>query len=161
MEHKDYRNIKSNAAAKKFFRGKPISIVNQSQMLIQTIPNSHAKIISSTMFWTGTVQPNAISCKYKILLEYEIASFPKVTVIDPPLQRRNDNEPIPHMYEQERLCLYFPLANEWNNTKSLHKTILPWAVLWLMYYEYWHVTGIWQGGGIHIHEEEIEPNHNF
>jgi hypothetical protein len=156
MARDDYRNIRRNAAAKKFFRGRPLSITRQAQMLIQTVPDSYAKVTNSNLIWIGHVRPIAMSCKYKILIEYDVASFPKVFVLDPPVQRRRENEPIPHMYEQERLCLYFPPANEWNNTKSLHKTILPWAVLWLMYYEYWQVTGDWDGGGIHIDVDALE-----
>jgi hypothetical protein len=28
-------------------------------------------------------------------------------------------------------------------------TIVPWLILWLFYYEIWHVTGEWKGGGVH------------
>jgi hypothetical protein len=159
MAREDYRDIQRNAAAKKFFRGRPFPIFRQAQLLIQTIPGSSAEVNNSKLIWIGNVHPTAMSCRYTIHIEYDCDSFPKVSVIDPLLQRRSENEPIPHMYEQERLCLYFPPANEWNNTKSLHKTILPWAVLWLMYYEYWQVTGDWDGGGIHIDPDGIEPNH--
>jgi hypothetical protein len=27
-------------------------------------------------------------------------------------------------------------------------TIIPWLSLWLYYYEVWHATGEWMGGGI-------------
>ena len=29
------------------------------------------------------------------------------------------------------------------------ETIVPWASLWLYYYEVWHATGEWLGGGEH------------
>ena len=29
------------------------------------------------------------------------------------------------------------------------ETIVPWACLWLYYYEVWHATGEWLGGGLH------------
>jgi hypothetical protein len=28
-------------------------------------------------------------------------------------------------------------------------TIVPWAALWLVFYEYWLATGLWLGGGEH------------
>jgi len=32
---------------------------------------------------------------------------------------------------------------------STEETIVPWACLWLYYYEVWHTTGEWLGGGLH------------
>jgi hypothetical protein len=31
----------------------------------------------------------------------------------------------------------------------LATTTVPWALLWLFYFESWLVTGAWDGGGIH------------
>ncbi len=31
----------------------------------------------------------------------------------------------------------------------ISRTIIPWAIEWLYYYEIWCVTGEWQGGGAH------------
>ncbi len=37
---------------------------------------------------------------------------------------------------------------------TLADTILPWASLWLFYYEVWLATGEWVGGGEHPGERE-------
>lgn len=58
---------------------------------------------------------------------------------------------VPHLYGSHddplgaHLCLYYPDGTEWSRQSILAKTILPWTVEWLFYYEMWHVTGIWGG----------------
>jgi hypothetical protein len=56
------------------------------------------------------------------------------------------------MYCQERLCLFLPGSREWNGDDPIALTILPWASLWLYFYEVWHATGEWLGGGVHPEE---------
>ncbi|MFG1635413.1 hypothetical protein ACGFKX_11315 [Pseudonocardia alni] len=50
------------------------------------------------------------------------------------------------MYSADEPCLYY--GDEWNDTKLLASTILPWASEWLQFYELWHATGVWLGGGV-------------
>lgn len=71
-----------------------------------------------------------------------------VDVVKPLLERRGD-QPIPHVYPRNRLCLYQPKYKEWQPHNYIANTIIPWANLWLYYYEEWHRTGIWHGGGEH------------
>ena len=52
------------------------------------------------------------------------------------------------MYGQERLCLYLPGSGEWSSELPLGRTFLPWISLWLYFYEVWHATGEWLGGGL-------------
>lgn len=49
----------------------------------------------------------------------------------------------------ENLCLYHPKYREFNGTDFLCDTIIPWTSLWLYYYEVWHLTDEWLGGGEH------------
>jgi hypothetical protein len=37
----------------------------------------------------------------------------------------------------------------------IHESIVPWTSLWLYYYEIWHATGEWLGGG---HDPAAEKN---
>ncbi|MDZ4258235.1 MAG: hypothetical protein U0974_02510 [Gemmatimonadales bacterium] len=41
--------------------------------------------------------------------------------------------------------MYRPGEWRWNSSASLAETIVPWAALWLYYYEAWQVTGVWYG----------------
>ena len=50
---------------------------------------------------------------------------------------------------KQQLCLYYGPAREWIPDKMIADTIVPWASEWLLHYEFWLVTGIWHGGGIH------------
>lgn len=116
---------------------------------------------SNKIVMTGNLQPTHLSCSYKIKLEYGLEGAPKVWVISPELKCYK-NQPIPHMYEQDRLCLFYPKAKEWKRTMWISRTIIPWTSLWLKYYEIWQITGEWLGGGIeHIEIEEEEDAQNF
>lgn len=102
-----------------------------------------------TMIWTGYVQPTDMSCAYLVRVTYVLGFRPKVFVIDPPLRRRNGTEKIPHIFPGNYLCLFHPSYGEWLGSMFIAETIVPWAALWLYYYEVWHATGDWHGGGEH------------
>jgi hypothetical protein len=72
-------------------------------------------------------------------------------VIAPDLQALAQGRPLPHVYEERpaRICLYLPDTDEWSPDKRIVGTIVPWAVLWLYYFEDWLTTGEWSGGGHH------------
>ncbi len=90
-----------------------------------------------------------MSQEYQVKIHYELGAPPKVWVLSPPLERRPDGEPIPHVYEGPRPCLYLPGSGEWRPDRYIADTIVPWTSLWLYYYEVWHATGEWLGGGVH------------
>jgi len=79
---------------------------------------------------------------------------PKIWVISPELEKRSDQNRIPHTYSGNRLCLFLPGTGEWSRDKLIADTIIPWASLWLYYYEVWHATGDWLGGGVHLLENK-------
>jgi hypothetical protein len=56
-----------------------------------------------------------------------------------------------HVYDtnEQRICLYYRKAREWNSSMFLSDTIIPWASEWLLHHELWVMTGVWSGGGIH------------
>lgn len=74
--------------------------------------------------------------------------MPKVFVLKPELEA-DETGLIPHTYPEKRLCLYHPAKHEWSQQMYVAKTIIPWASLWLVYYEFWQMTGEWLGGGEH------------
>jgi hypothetical protein len=77
-----------------------------------------------------------------------------VKIIDPCLERL-EGERLPHVYENDELCLYYP--GEWSGKSHIADTIIPWISEWLLHYEIWLATGEWQGGGEHpsTHEKSI------
>lgn len=108
----------------------------------------------SSRVWIGTIQPTDMSSSYTVKISYRSSDGrPHVTVLDPELKRRTDAEgkerAIPHVYKGPELCLFLPWGNEWTCEMSIASTIVPWASLWLYFYEVWHATGEWLGEGEH------------
>ncbi|WP_254451359.1 hypothetical protein [Aliiroseovarius sp. xm-m-339-2] len=64
---------------------------------------------------------------------------------------------LPHIYhDPDRLCLYLPGTGQWDASKRLDLTIIPWTHLWLIYFEEWLASDEWKGGGKHPGEDD--PN---
>jgi hypothetical protein len=112
-------------------------------------PEFILRVRNGLLVCRGPVQPTPLSETYKVRVEYRLGGTPNVWVDEPALRRRSATEPIPHTYPENRLCLYLPRTPEWSKYDLIAKTIIPWTSLWLLYYESWLVTGVWQGGGEH------------
>lgn len=100
----------------------------------------------------GKLQPTSRSEIYTIEIKFHILKPIKpiqVRVINPILIKNMNDEDIPHMYSQDRLCLFMPKYSEFTRKNYISDTIIPWTSLWLYYYELWHTTGKWLGGGEH------------
>lgn len=112
----------------------------------------HPVVDGSRLTWTVELRPTPLSVPYTVRLQYRHGDRPVVTVLDPPLQRRN-GEPLPHVFGEEELCLDF---DDFDDSKHLIAEVLvPWVSDWLYYYEAWVTTGEWHGGG--IHPEDLAP----
>ena len=133
---------------------KALSIFQQRGEFRKHLPSFEVRIVNGSLIAVGYLQPTAISANYKIRVAYRVGKSPAFEVIAPELQRRN-GEVIPHMYRQKRLCLYEPGKGYWSPHQSIAATIVPWASLWLYYYELWHATGKWLGGG---HEPSLKDS---
>lgn len=101
--------------------------------------------------WEVTVRPTPLSREYKLRIIYKQGFIPEVYVLDPDIKLLAGDRSLPHVYCQKptRLCLYLPSGNEWAGYMKISETIIPWAVLWLFYFEDWLVTNDWKGGGKH------------
>jgi len=129
--------------------GKILTISEQLREIKFSYPKFNSRFRINEIIIEGDARPTPRSLNYSFKLEYSIKGGPRVYILSPPLIRNGKNEKIPHMYEQKRLCLYFPKYQEFTSRKYLAETIIPWISLWLYYYETWHQTGKWLGGGIH------------
>src|SRR4029079_6554414 len=116
-------------------------------------PTFSSRVCNGILTAEGELHPSELCATYRVRITLAGGKTPEVRVIHPGLRPRQDERPIPHMYAQERLCLYLPGTREWTPEKPIAVTILPWASLWLYFYEVWHATGEWLGGGT-----EPEPN---
>jgi hypothetical protein len=103
--------------------------------------------------WEGTVRPIS-GALYKIRIKYRHGRRPVVDVLDPVLVPRVPWLKIPHTFDTGSLCLH--LISEWDDTMLIHETIVPWTSTWLYFYEIWHATTEWRGGGHDALDDEDE-----
>lgn len=102
--------------------------------------------------WDFYVRPSPLGRNYQVRLRYKLGNPPSVTVISPNLTLLAPNRRLPHVYYATTplsLCLYLPGSGEWQPSKSLAETIVPWTAVWLFYFEDWLLTDEWKGGGKH------------
>ncbi|MDF2452772.1 MAG: hypothetical protein K0S26_2276 [Bacteroidota bacterium] len=129
---------------------KPKSIIEQRLAVNSIHPNFIVETVGTNLLTIiGETKPTARSQTYKFQIDYFMGTNPDVRIISPALVKNLKGENIPHMYDQELLCLHFPANKEYRASDLLINTIIPWVTLWLYYYEMWHVTGKWLGGGVH------------
>lgn len=92
------------------------------------------------LIWKGTLQPTLESSSYTMRIQHSIRRIPRVFVDTPQL-----HDDAPHRYRDGSLCLYWPEEWAWAPDKSLASTLIPWAAMWLYYYEIWMFCGKWLG----------------
>lgn len=106
--------------------------------------------------WRCSATPSPISRDYDIRIEFRQGRRPEIFVDAPDLQLLADGRRIPHLYRQKppKLCLYLPRTYEWQPWMRLDQTVVPWATLWLFYFEEWLGSDDWKGGGMHPNADD-------
>lgn len=146
-------------ANKKFLKEKTISLFDQKISLKMAYKDSSCEIKGNTLFWIGDIQPTPISRIYTVALKFRMWGIPQIWIMGDSLKNL-DSPDFPHKYEinidmkMVRVCLY--RYREFNTCKFLSKTIIPWTVEWLYFYELWLATGEWCGGGEHPSSGDIK-----
>jgi len=79
-----------------------------------------------------------------------------VHVVDPLIgSSMRDGDDLPHIYWNDRapdwpaLCLWDPDEIFWDPEMSIATTIIPWTSEWLLFFEYWQISGEFLGPGRH------------
>ena len=113
-----------------------------------------------SIYWKGVIKPLPFAREYSVAIKYSIDQNPICVVQYPDLEALAAGRKIPHTYPKNInipgtvLCLYLPKLkdknniSEWLPTERISETIIPWASLWLSYFEDWLHTDEWQGGGV-------------
>jgi hypothetical protein len=143
--------------ATSYIKRKPLSVMQQVLRMKTLHPQFKEAVKTHRAVWTGTLKPVGLSETYTVRITYDLGLSPRVSVIAPELRARAEGERIPHVYRGDYPCLYFPWNKEWTPDKLIALTVVPWASLWLYYYEVWHATGVWLGGGIEHEREDKDP----
>jgi hypothetical protein len=106
--------------------------------------------------WEYRERPTPLSREYTIRIEYDLLDGPRVFITEPDIAPLAGDREIPHVYKNPlRPCLYLPGSGEWEPTMRLDQTIVPWALVWLFYFEEWLGSNEWKGGGVHPDEHRI------
>lgn len=129
-----------------------IPLIVQAYKLQSYFPDSKHSISQNILVWRGYLQPTDLSIKYLIKVVYQREKYPNVYVLEPkPLILPKGETKLKHVYDTDKqhVCIYYRKAKEWDETKFIAGTIIPWTSEWLLHYEYWVATGVWHGGGIH------------
>lgn len=105
--------------------------------------------LAGAFVWYFEATPSPLSRTYVLRIEYRQGDTPKVYVERPNLKLLANGRRLPHVYQQDpaRLCLYLPRTYEWQPWMRIDNTIVPWAILWLFYFEEWLSSDEWKGGG--------------
>lgn len=129
----------------------PVSMAVQAMWLRKLFPEGKTAMCRNCVSWRGRISPGDYARTYSIEMLYKQNTSPKVWVREPNLKELAGDRRLPHVYDQEEqlLCLYLPNCGFWSDDKLLAQTILPWACLWLHYFELWLVTNEWHGRGEH------------
>jgi hypothetical protein len=138
------------------FRRPVISAAHQ-YLYLQTNPvcTGWGTLRLERVVWRFVAVPTPLSRRYGVRLEYRVGTTPRVFVDEPDLLVLADRRRLPHVYQQQppRLCLYLPGTGEWTPAMRLDQSIVPWAILWLFYFEEWLVSDEWKGRGVHPGEK--------
>lgn len=108
-------------------------------------PHAAGRIRRGELECTLTLQPSPASRTYTVRLTHHYGQHPEVHVLEPDLTLHDGARQLPHVYPGDQLCLYY--GGEWDESRLLARTVLPWTSEWLLHYELWRVTGTWHGGG--------------
>lgn len=137
-----------------YYKRSSFTLIQQKVALCAAYREANCSIDKkkNQLFWTGKIQPTALSKEYRVILVYQLGKSPRVWVIGDELEKLDDIN-FPHKFDVDaenkmvRICLY--RYSEFNSSKLLANTIIPWTIEWLYYYELWLATGEWLGGGEH------------
>jgi hypothetical protein len=130
----------------KHLRQKPLTPAEQAYFLRLQFPGFRILGVRNELRCVGTLQPTATSPVYKIELGYKPpSSRPRVRILEPQLRLAPGKAKLPHVFDGNLLCLH--ILGDWRPDQRISEFIIPWISFWLVFYEFWVLTGEWLGGG--------------
>jgi len=136
----------------RYGRSPKLSVAQQFVNLrANPISSGTGTISQKGLVWRCLLSPTPLSRVYSVRIEYGRGKQPEVIVETPDLRAVAVGRRVPHVYSEDpmSLCLYRPKRGQWVPSMLLDRTVVPWAVTWLFYFEEWLRTGEWRGGGEH------------
>lgn len=125
---------------------KKIMLSKQFAKVKKDYENWDCRLLANSIILIGNIKPTALSSEYKVKVSYSLSEPPIITIMDPKLELHPNATKLPHVFEKKRLCLHYKEFDSYSH--YLADTIIVWITWWLLFYETWLVTGVWNGGGI-------------
>lgn len=123
-----------------YFNKKKYNTDLQILAMKQKYPQFKYKKEGDLITFIGDLQVKPEFPIYTVSIQYRGASQPIVKVLNPQLVERP-----PHVYPENKLCLYHPKNFAWKKEKLIAKEIVEWTATWIYFYEVWLETGKWLG----------------
>lgn len=98
------------------------------------------RIENDTLVCRGIFQPENCNA-YNVRIEFRAGCFPQVYIISPEIKPNSDI----HIYREGSLCLFYPGDMKWKDTTSIAENTIPWIFEWILFYELYLLTGVWEG----------------
>ena len=135
-----------------FDKPRPLTVAQQFLNLrLNPACAGEGRLRGNTLTWELPIRPTPLSREYATRLEFRQNGPPHIYIDQPDLVILSEGRRLPHVYQQRPtlLCLYLPGSFEWAPWMRLDRTVIPWAALWLLYFEEWLASNEWAGGGLH------------
>jgi hypothetical protein len=142
-----------------------LSVDKQDAAIRQLFPDFRLTTSSGWIgVWEGQLRPASRTDKIRIVYfrrrffdGWHLSnSYVTVHVVDPLIgELMLDGDDLPHIYWNKRaplwpaLCLWDPAAMYWDPELTIATTIIPWTSEWLLFFEYWQISGEFLGPGRH------------
>lgn len=108
------------------------------------------RLNATGLIWDYRDRPTPLTREYSMRITFQRGETPLVFVVDPDLAALASGRSLPHVYHDPlRLCLTLPGTREWTGAMRIDQTFVPWATMWLYYFEDWLISDEWKGGGKH------------
>jgi hypothetical protein len=129
----------------RFFHQRLLTPAEQACFLKAKFPSFRILSVRTHLKCVGTLRPTPMSDSYTVEITYSVPTRPRVRVLRPELRLAAGKSRLPHVFDGNELCLH--LAGDWRADQQIAEFIVPWASLWLAFYEFWALTGEWLGDG--------------
>lgn len=94
-----------------------------------------------SMVCTAMLQPLHYTDEYEVEMIFSGKSVPKIYLKSPKIPVNYEI----HMYAEGNLCLFYPPDFKWTESTSAADSIIPWINEWIVYYEIYKISGVWEG----------------
>ena len=124
-------------------RPRPVGLRRQMQRaaMRSRYPALTASRERGAAVFSGALEPWGGGAAYDVAVRVFDWADPEVRVVRPAIRPG-----APHVYDDDGLlCLYHPRRRPWRLDDLAALTVVPWAQLWLYFYEAWLETGVWWG----------------